>query len=312
MTAAASLPEPATTDTPQLVYENVPTDAGPKTFTLLFPDLMRPLTPEERDGLEKDIAEVGILDPIAVDEHFGVIDGGNRIDIAVRAGNMKVPFITYPAGMSLDEKRHIAVSLNKHRRHTSQEERRHHIITVLKGNPNRRDLDVAKEVGCSDKTVTRIRRDLERREEIPSVTRSTDSLGRDMPVRKPETAKPTPKPTPQPKPPVESQEEIAARLADVRKFRTSANLAGSYATDDEADEADEPDESPQPTRATVPLRPGTPKYDDAAITEWCRKLTLALHARNEALGKPASFRLVEARWEAFLEVWQRWASEEPE
>ena len=49
-------------------------------FTILFPDLLRPLTERELIDLRKSIRRRGVAVPIIVDEEDGgVIDGGNRL-----------------------------------------------------------------------------------------------------------------------------------------------------------------------------------------------------------------------------------------
>ena len=49
-------------------------------YTCPFQDLLRPLTPEERDALKKDIQKRGIVVPVIEDEDHGILDGINRLE----------------------------------------------------------------------------------------------------------------------------------------------------------------------------------------------------------------------------------------
>jgi hypothetical protein len=88
-------------------------------LVLLFPDLLRPLDEAERDGLEASIQQNGILAPVVVDEDNAVIDGGHRLGIARRLGMVSIP-IQRLCGLSSDQKRDLALSMNLDRRHLSQ------------------------------------------------------------------------------------------------------------------------------------------------------------------------------------------------
>jgi hypothetical protein len=95
---------------------------GRKTFTVLFPDLLRPLTPDERAGLEAGIRDLGFCDPVTVDEDDGVIDGANRLEIAAKLGLTAVPTEVH-RGLTAQKKRALAESLNVNRRQLSPEDR---------------------------------------------------------------------------------------------------------------------------------------------------------------------------------------------
>jgi hypothetical protein len=94
---------------------------GERTLTVLFPDLLRPLTAEERTGLEESILRDGIAVSILVDQHDGIIDGINRAEIAAANLWMKCPIDVRPC-TSDEERRELALALNEHRRHLSQED----------------------------------------------------------------------------------------------------------------------------------------------------------------------------------------------
>ena len=89
---------------------------GKRTFTILFPDLLRPLTERELIDLRKSIRRRGVAVPIIVDEEDGVIDGGNRLRISAELKLTTIPTEVYPT-LTLEGKRELALSLNLDRRH---------------------------------------------------------------------------------------------------------------------------------------------------------------------------------------------------
>src|SRR5215469_3164905 len=105
------------TDQPQTII------VGQQTFTVLFPDLLRPLTDDEYGGLQADIELRGVVVPVIVDEDLGVIDGANRLAIVSKLGRTSVP-IEIRTGLSHDEKKELARSLNDNRRQMTAEDRR--------------------------------------------------------------------------------------------------------------------------------------------------------------------------------------------
>jgi hypothetical protein len=101
-----------------------------KTYTVLFPDLLRPLTADEREDLRQDVRRNGVLVPVVLDENDGIIDDINRLTIAAEeespgGGSVKVhvPF-DVRRGLSAKAKRDLALSLNVHRRHLDAEDLR--------------------------------------------------------------------------------------------------------------------------------------------------------------------------------------------
>src|SRR5690349_15326101 len=97
---------------------------GDRPLTLLFPDLLRPLTQGEREYLTDSIQAHGIQVAIKVDEDDGVIDGGHRLSIACELGlpREQIP-MELVEGLTLDQKRELALSLNTARRQLSAEDR---------------------------------------------------------------------------------------------------------------------------------------------------------------------------------------------
>jgi hypothetical protein len=76
------------------------------------------------------------------------------------------------------------LSVNLHRRHLSVEQRRELAAKVLKAQPDKSNLAIARQVKVSDKTVAKVRRALTRRSEIPNVGTITDARGRRQPSAK--------------------------------------------------------------------------------------------------------------------------------
>src|SRR5262245_18133873 len=95
---------------------------GDRTFGILFPDLLRPLDPEERQQLRDSIRANGVAVPIVVDEHDGVIDGGHRTTLSAELGLAGIPVVVR-SGLTHKQKRDLALSLNLHRRHMTREEK---------------------------------------------------------------------------------------------------------------------------------------------------------------------------------------------
>lgn len=89
--------------------------------------VMPDLTPIEYEALKADIAERGVLVPVEVDENGDVLDGHHRIRAwhELRSEGVNLP--NYPkmvrAGMTEEQKRNHARSLNVLRRHLSKEQR---------------------------------------------------------------------------------------------------------------------------------------------------------------------------------------------
>jgi ParB-like nuclease domain len=143
------------------------------------------------DALVADIKANGLIDPIILYEDM-ILDGRNRYRACLAAGvspgfrvavrsndekpNLARPLITDPYAYVL--------SANIHRRHLTAEQKRELIEKVLKAKPEASNLQIAKQVKADDKTVGKVRRELEGRSEIPNVEERTDTRGRKQPAKK--------------------------------------------------------------------------------------------------------------------------------
>jgi len=167
----------------------------------LFP---RPSEAELKE-LAEDIRINGQRVPIAVcmsadGKTLAVVDGVSRLDAMALTGLLN---IDSDGNLYIGEKTvrftavdtdpyEAAISLNIHRRHLTAEDKRDLIAKVLKAKPEASNATVAKQVRADDKTVAKVRRELESRSEIPNVNVRTDTKGRKQPSTKPKkSSKPT-------------------------------------------------------------------------------------------------------------------------
>ena len=120
--------------------------------------LLPSLTAHEYEVLYNSIKEHGILHPIEVDEEGNILDGHHRFSIAEKLG-IECPK-TVRKGMTEEEKRNYARSINTARRHLNSKQKRAIISEVLIENPERSNNSIAKELGVSDTTVGSVRKEL--------------------------------------------------------------------------------------------------------------------------------------------------------
>jgi hypothetical protein len=136
---------------------------GGRTFTILFPDLLRPLRPDERSELLQSICQrKRVLVPVVIDEEDGVIDGGHRLSLV---SYLQLPIEAVPLrverGLTLEQKAEMALSLNHGRRHLAArdwkqmaDERRDRIKEAVKlRRKGMSTRDIAAETGVSEKRV---------------------------------------------------------------------------------------------------------------------------------------------------------------
>ena len=124
--------------------------------------VMPELTPIEYEALKADIAERGVLVPVEVDENGDMLDGHHRVKAwqELRSDGVNLP--DYPrlirSGLTEEQKRNHARSLNVLRRHLSKEQR----DEVMRG--MRADgatyQQIADAVGVSTKTAHNVASDV--------------------------------------------------------------------------------------------------------------------------------------------------------
>jgi hypothetical protein len=160
---------------------------GDQTFTILFPDLLRPLTEPEYAGLKTDIGKRGVVVAILVDEDLGVIDGIHRLRVAHELGLKTVPFES-KRGLSFEQKREWAVALNEHRRQLSPEDRQEQVKRLRQEGMSTRQI--GERLGVNHSTVVR---DLEGGADAPPET-ITGRDGKTYPATRPQTSPSAPVP----------------------------------------------------------------------------------------------------------------------
>ena len=120
--------------------------------------LLPSLNKHEYEVLYDSIKEHGIIHPVEIDEDGNILDGHHRWSIAQDLG-IECPTIIRK-GMTEEEKRNYARSMNVARRHLNSAQKRAIISDVLSDNPERSNNSIAKELGVSDMTVASVRKEL--------------------------------------------------------------------------------------------------------------------------------------------------------
>jgi hypothetical protein len=137
---------------------------------------------QEFEDLVADIKAHGLIEPIVIYQDQ-ILDGRNRYRACVAAGIdcCSIPYTgNDPVG--------YVVSKNIRRRHLTAERKRELIAKLVKAKPEASNLQIAKQVKADDKTVAKVRSELEARSEIPNVKTRTDTKGRKQPRSKPKNA----------------------------------------------------------------------------------------------------------------------------
>jgi len=146
-----------------------------------------------------DIKQHRLRQPVSfirdVDGNPVLLDGRNRLDALELLGveidlDNRAIFKQLPANIDAEA---FIVSQNIHRRHLTAEQKRELIGRRLVADPSKSNLQIAKEVRANDKTVASVRRELERRSEIPNVETRTDTRGRKQPAKVVATTKKKPR-----------------------------------------------------------------------------------------------------------------------
>jgi site-specific DNA-methyltransferase (adenine-specific) len=124
------------------------------------------LPPEEFEALKADIAQRGVQYAVIQDEKGNTLDGHQRERAVSELGITKYPITVIP-GLSAEEKRHLALSLNVKRRHLTRPQMQALIEQELKRTPDIASQWLGEILGVDTKTVQAARRRLEATLEIP-------------------------------------------------------------------------------------------------------------------------------------------------
>jgi hypothetical protein len=151
----------------------------------LFPLLGK----DDLHALAQDIKAHGLRQAVSIieDEHGKpvLLDGRNRLDALELLGediSIQNPLIFDLPPSKIDDVFAFVISANVHRRHLTGEQKREPIGKLLEDNPEKSNLQIAKAVKADDKTVAAVRKEKERRSEIPTVRIRTDTKGRKQSV----------------------------------------------------------------------------------------------------------------------------------
>jgi ParB-like chromosome segregation protein Spo0J len=145
------------------------------------------MTGREQIDLACDIGEHGLREPIVLLDGK-ILDGRNRLK-ACKLALVEPRFVEVTSADLGGSASDYVVSKNLHRRHLNAKQKRDVIKAVLKENPAQSDRQAAKKTKTDNKTVASVRKEMERREEIPHVETRKDSQGRAQPAKKPASDK---------------------------------------------------------------------------------------------------------------------------
>lgn len=147
---------------------------------------LSPLSDAEYDALRADIAANGMRHPLIVDERGKILDGHHRARVAAELGFK--PEREVVEGLTEQEKRDLAFTLNSARRHMDQVQRRAAVIASLKADPQLSDRQHGRRTGVSHPTVAGIRAELVAAGRLESLTSRIGADGRERPATRPPTA----------------------------------------------------------------------------------------------------------------------------
>ena len=164
----------------------------------LFPQMSE----SELRELGDDIKRHCLHNPIVIftdrDGAERLLDGRNRLDAMelvglpiVKDGKLEPGLVPTCILHHNEDPFAWVLSANIHRRHLTSEQKRDVVAKLLKAKPAQSNLAIAKQVKVDDKTVAKVRAELEARSEIPNVKTRTDSKGREQPAKKQDTRAPS-------------------------------------------------------------------------------------------------------------------------
>lgn len=246
---------------------------GDLTFTVLFPDLFRPLTDSERTDLKASIEARGVVVPVVTDDDAGLIDGIHRLTIAAELEMESVP-VDVREGLTLAQKRELAETLNAHRRQMTVEE-------------------------MSERRSARVERVVEARRE----GKSTRQIASDEGVSQPQVLRDLNVGT-------DTGVSVEPKDGKVKskdgKERPARSTRKPKAEDTSAETpAEAVSEAPQQPDG----KPGHVKFDDRVMTDLIGKITRSANERSKIHGKTPAFKTFWDRLSSVLEAWGVWQNE---
>jgi hypothetical protein len=161
----------AMSDPAKIDFANLPFHDLADTFPLI--------SPEELKSLTEDIRKNGLHERITLFEGK-ILDGRNRYLAAKAAGitlTARDHFRTLPADLDPWD---FVVSENIQRRHLTGEQKRDVIAALLTADPSKSDRAIAAVAKVDNKTVAKVRGDLETGEEIPHLGKRKGKDGKEQ------------------------------------------------------------------------------------------------------------------------------------
>ena len=153
-------------------------------------ELFPRMSEDELRELGEDIKANGWTGGPVVLHEGKLLDGRNRLDAMELVGigldwsDIKRLQGVFWQGLGALDPYDFVISANLHRRHLTSEQKRDLIAKMLKAKPEASNAAIAKQAKADDKTVGKVRTELEGRSEIPNVKTRTDSKGRKQPAKK--------------------------------------------------------------------------------------------------------------------------------
>jgi hypothetical protein len=161
--------------------------------------------------LADDIEKNGLLERVSIIKEDGklyLLDGRNRLDALElldyelfdedQGSLVKLELFStkgkphpkiFKMEFHTEDPPAFVISKNVRRRHLTAEDKRDLIANVLKAKPEASNREIAREVKADDKTIAKVRTELEATAEIPQLKKTKGKDGRARPARK---TKPTP------------------------------------------------------------------------------------------------------------------------
>ena len=146
------------------------------------------LNQEDYDALKESMRQHGQLVPILVDSDGTIVDGRHRERACRELGLEPEYRLVAEDELAADERQRLALVVNLARRQLTAGARRGLVADELVRDPSRSDRSIAIAIGVSHPFVASVRRELEARNRVETVSTRTDSSGRRQPARKPQKA----------------------------------------------------------------------------------------------------------------------------
>ena len=142
--------------------------------------LLPEMTEEQYTALKADIADRGVMIPLEYDEAGNLLDGHHRLKACMELGITDFPRITRHFKTEEEKCYHIQ-AINAVRRHLTQEQMRQVISKQLQYAPHKSDRQIATDLGVSNSTVSLLRKEMEKNNELCESHSSIGADGKERP-----------------------------------------------------------------------------------------------------------------------------------